>query len=325
MLRGRLALRGAVGVLSSASVSYLVAVKLDAVQPRPAVLGGLVAVIFCLSIAWAAVALARLAGGEGRVAAVGEALVAAGLMAVAAGGLANWAFGMQGFVVLFERQPVRLNGAGPIGAFTKGPLADLRELELTIALSRLHFEPQGPSGFRAVSGLRILDAKGDEVGVTVERSRAAARGNLVFRQGSFGFAPRISVYAGDRLVRDAWVPFRTIRQGPDGIAFLGDFEVPAEKLRVQAALRLDSLNEDMKGHPVLELNVEQEGKSLGGGLLKPGFNADLEGGLRVVFGGLQRWSEIDLSRRTYPRPILAGLILLAAGAVIWPLAAWRRW
>ncbi len=92
-----------------------------------------------------------------------------------------------------------------------------------------------------------------------------------------------------------------------------------------AVLLLDSLNEDMKGHPLLELSIDRDGKAIGGGKLNPGFSAELDGGHRVLFKGLQRWSEIDFSRRTYTRQMLIGLAVAALGLVIWPLAAWRGW
>ena len=40
---------------------------------------------------------------------------------------------------------------------------------------------------------------------------------------------------------------------------------------------------------------------------------------------LRRWSEVDFARRTHPLPILVGAALSALGALLWPIAAWRRW
>jgi hypothetical protein len=325
MLRVRLVLRGAAGALFLAAASYLLMVKADVIQPRPALLASIVVGLLCVAVAWGVAIAASPGSRTGTASAIGEGFVALGMALVAVGGLANWALAMQGFVVLFERQPVQLGRGAALGAFTHGPLADLGELELTLALARLRFEPHGPGGFRAVSALRILDTNNVESSATVERSRPAERGSIFFRQGSFGFAPRISVYAGRTLLRDEWAPLRTIREGPDGIGFTGVVELPEHGLLLRVALQLDSLNEEMKGHPVLELTVQREGKPIGGGTLKPGFSADLEGGYRVVFGGLKRWSEIDITRRSYPLPILLGLSLMLAGALLWPLAAWRGW
>ncbi len=133
------------------------------------------------------------------------------------------------------------------------------------------------------------------------------------------------VLKGKETILDTFVPFRTIREGPDGIAFVGEFEIAREKLLVRGAVTLENLNDDMKGHPKLEVSVARAGAAIGEGTLAPGNFADLGDGYRIGFAGLRRWAEIDFSRRTYAAPILAGLVLFLAGAMLWPLAAWRRW
>jgi len=65
----------------------------------------------------------------------------------------------------------------------------------------------------------------------------------------------VVVLKGKETLLDTFVPFRTIREGPDGIAFVGEFEIAREKLLVRGAVTLENLNDDMKGHPKLEVSV----------------------------------------------------------------------
>jgi hypothetical protein len=147
----------------------------------------------------------------------------------------------------------------------------------------------------------------------------------MFRQGAFGFAPRVVVLQGDRVALDEDVPFRTVREGPQGIAFVRDFEIEKEKLTVRAVLTLEDLNDEMKGHPRLEMRVERDGKPFAVGTLKPGEFAAAPEDYRLGFAGLKRWSEIDFSRRTYDLPVRIALGVMVAGLLLWPVAAWRRW
>jgi hypothetical protein len=323
--RRRRALRLATAALLIAAAGYLLAFKRGWVEPR-AVLFASLAGAASLGLAGVLVAAAReLVRGRRRVAVLAEALAAGGLLAVALGGFAHWSFSMQGFVVAAEREPVRLARTGDILAFTTGPLADRRELNLTIGLARLELRSAGPDGFEVVSRLRVLDDAGEEVALSVSRRQPAPYRTLVFRQGAFGFAPRVVVVRDGRTLLDAFVPFRTVREGPDGVSFVGDFEIATEKLRFRGAVTLEDLNDDMKGHPRLELAVERDGAAVGKGTLRPGESASLSDGSRVAFSGLRRWSEIDFSRRTYPVPMLGGLAASLLGFLLWPLASWRRW
>jgi len=315
----------AAGALAAADVACLLAIKRGWLVARPAALAALVCVTALALCTCAVEAGVRAARGPRRISALAAVLGATGLLAVGVGGLANWAFSLQGFVVVAERAPVRLAQTEALDAFAAGPLASRRELDLTLALARLELVGAGPEHFRAVSRLRVLDAAGEEVGISVDRGSAARFRTLVFHQGAFGFAPRIVVTQRDRPLLDEHVPFRTVREGSAGIAFVRDFEITKEKLLLRCALALDDLNEDMKGHPRLELSVEREGVPVGAGTLKPGEFADLADGYRVGFAGLRRWSEIDISRRTYDAPIRVGLALFAAAVLLWPFAAWRRW
>jgi hypothetical protein len=317
--------RAATATLLLAAAADLVAARRGWLEPRAPVLGALVVLLAIAAAATLGGALFQAARGPRRVSAGAEALAAAGLLAIAAGGITNWVLAVQGFVLLREREPFRLSRTADIQAFTHGPLADLRELDLTIALGRLELAAAGEAGFRPVSRLRVLDAAGEEVGLTVSRGEAAPFRTLVFRQGAFGFAPRVVVMRDGRELLDTYVPFRTIREGPDGVSFVGDFELSAEKLLVHGAITLEDLDDDMKGHPDLELSAERDGRRIGAGKLRPGEFAAFGDGYRIAFAGLQRWSEIDFSRRSYPVPMLGGLAALAAGVLLWPVAAWRRW
>ncbi len=321
MSRSRSILRYASTLLLAGAVGYLASMKLGWVAVRPAVLAGAVAatVVAASALCIVSLAVAARQPGRARAVAIAEAVGAAGVVAIGVGGLANWALGLQGAVVVWERDPVRLSRVDELTAFDPGPLANLRELDLTFALARLRLDPVGVDGFQPVSHLRVLDG-GEEHGIAVERGKAARVRNLFFRQGAFGFAPRIVLVKDGRRILDAYVPFRSLRQGRDGISFTGEFDVVAERLSFRGAVMLQDLNDDMKGHPRLELAADRQGRSLGAGELSPGESASLGDGYRVTFAGVQRWSEIDFSRRTYRVPILAGLsavlcaVLLAVGA-----------
>ena len=52
---------------------------------------------------------------------------------------------------------------------------------------------------------------------------------------------------------------------------------------------------------------------LGRGLLNPGFFAEINQGYRVGFAGLEKWSEIDFSRRNYRDAARWGLVLCLIG------------
>ena len=40
---------------------------------------------------------------------------------------------------------------------------------------------------------------------------------------------------------------------------------------------------------------------------------------------MKKWSEVDVARRNYRTPMIAGLAVSLAGAFVWALAAWRKW
>ena len=92
---------------------------------------------------------------------------------------------------------------------------------------------------------------------------------------------------------------------------------------MEGSVDLATLDAAMKGHATLVLSVRREGAAIGRGKLLPGHFADLEQGYRLGFAGLQKWSEVDVSRRTYGSAVLAGAALALGGVVLWPIAAWR--
>jgi hypothetical protein len=321
--RLRRLLRLAAGVLLLAAGGYLVALRLGYLPARPGVLAALVGVVSALLVALLALSTRAASRGPGRLAATCEGLTAAGLLVALGAGLANWAFGFQGAVLVMEREPVQLSSRTDLAGLDAGPLADPRELDVVLGLARLQLQGVGPGGFRAVSSLKVLEAGGDERGISVASDRSAASGKLVFHQGMFGFAPRVVVTRAGGKLLDEHVPFRTVREGEDGMAFVEDFEIAAEKLLFHGAVSLEDLNEDMKGHPRLELAVERDGAPVGRGTLRPGEFVELQGGVRVGFAGLQRWSEILFSRRNYTVLVLAGSALAALAGLAWAVVAWR--
>jgi hypothetical protein len=323
--RPRRALRLATALMLVVAASFLAATHAGRVPVHPGLVATLVGLLGLGLLATLGLSLRGAIRGPGRWSAAGETLLAGGLLGVALAGLANWALAYQGAVLVQEHAPIRLDRVEALTAFEAGPLADRRELAVTVALAHLDLAAAGRGAFRPESKLRLLDAAGHEQGLVISPSRSASVGRLLLHQGAFGFAPRVQVRQDGRLLLDTNVPFRTIREGPDGIAFVEDFEIASEKLLFHAAISLEDLNDDMRGHPKLDLAVERAGAPVGRGSLRPGDAVTLEGGLTLGFSGLQRWSEVLISRRTYTRELLASAVLALLGALLWPVAAWRKW
>jgi hypothetical protein len=121
------------------------------------------------------------------------------------------------------------------------------------------------------------------------------------------------------------VPFTTERRQASGVSFDGAFTLASEDLAVDGSVDLASLDEGMQGHATLHLTVEQDSELIGRGSLLPGRFAEIDQGYRIGFAGLEKWSEIDISRRHQGGLVLTGMGLAAAGAALWGVAAWRRW
>ncbi len=218
-----------------------------------------------------------------------------------------------------------LTGGGHLQEFAAGPLARLDEMKLALALEELELVPAAGGGFFPRSLIRVVPEQGAGAALEVDPFSAPAFGTLRFHQGAFGFAPRIIILHETRQILDRVVPFLSRRDEGAGVSFEERFTISREGLEVEGAVDLGSLDEGMRGHAALVLAVSREGRPLGRGALLPGHFAEIGGGYRVGFADLHRWSEIDISRRTYSGVVVTGAALVLGGALLWPLAAWRRW
>jgi hypothetical protein len=322
----RRVLRWAVLLLLAALVLDWVAFKAQWLPQHPRIFAcGAGALVALLLAAAGAAALEALRRRERRGRALAEVSVLLGLVCVAAGGLANWLFSLQGMVVLAEAESAPLSPGGRLQEFEAGPLSDVDEMSLTLTLEKVELAPGRGGTFTPVSRLRVARDGQPPQELEVAAGRTALYRTLRFHQGAFGFAPRIVIVKGSETLFDTVVPFTTERRGPAGISFHGEFTLEREALAVSGDVSLESLDERLRGHPTLDLSVRKAGEPLGRGALVPGRFADLEGGYRIGFAGLKKWSEIDLSRRTYPLPIFIGLGMMLLGGLLWPLALWRKW
>lgn len=302
-----------VGVLLSASV--LAAFRASLLATRPLLLTLTVAITAILALATLVLAI--------RERAFAAILLCSGLLLIVGGGLANWLLSLQGFVVLTELEAVPLAGGTHLQEFEKGALSRPEEMNLTLQLEELRFEP-APEGFLPVSRLRLIGIESEPKIVEVTRGRSGALRTLRFHQGAFGFAPRIVITRNGETVFDRHVPFTTKGRDASSVSFEGAFDVAKEKLSVRAGVALDSLDDRLRGHPRLGLAVERDGKPAGSGELTMGHFARLSDGYAIGFAGLKRWSEIDVSRRNYPQPMYAGAGLVCAGVLLWPFVRRRR-
>jgi hypothetical protein len=306
----------------------LVALKTGLSDHRPevlAVLFGIASAAFI--VRW--VQLARTVAREprrGRL--LGELLAISGLLLALAAGSANWLLSLQGYVILVEGDSVALHGGGQLQEFATGPLARLEEMGVTMALGELELVATGQGRFYPASRITV-EAQGEQpVDLEVTPHTEAAHGPLRFHQGAFGFAPRIVILQGEDPVREVFdrvVPFLTRRQGESGIVFDGTFDLEAEGLRVEGMVDLASLDEGMRGHATLRLAVEKAEQRLGEGQLLPGQFATIDEGYSVGFVGLERWSEIVVSRRNFGLLVFVGGGLALLGGIGWVLAVWRKW
>lgn len=314
--RPRAILRAALASLAALAVAAWVSFKLGIAVP-PASIAALAASTLALIAAEATLNLAAAVHGPLRTLAAARAATLAGVLLAGGAGLINWARGIQGFVVLSEGGTVALGGE--LQELDAGPFADLTELDAAIRLERVDLVPAS-DGFLPESHLAVLRAGRPDAPLVVRPGRAGADGPLRLYQGAFGFAPRVVVAVGGRTVLDRAVPFTTRREGM-GVAFEGAFEVADEGLAVRGAVSLDALDGQMRGHPRLAVEVRRGDAVLGAGELSPGHFAELDGGVRVGFVGVDRWSEVDVARRSERPLVFGGAALAAAGLVTWTAAA----
>lgn len=307
------------------AVVHWLALRRGWVTPRPALFAAHVSAILLVTLARAALLAAGLwSGREPRGSGLGQLLVIAGLLTAGGGGLLNWLLGLQGAVILTELDVVPLSHSTHLQEFDSGPLADVDEMRLTLQLQELGLEAAGPGAFLPASTIRVRRSNGEVAVLVVAPGRAASYGSLRFFQGAFGFAPRIVILKDGDPVFDRVVPFITERHDRAGVSFESRFTVASEGLEVEGAVDLASLDEGMRGHAMLDLTVRREDVTLGSGRLLPGHFASIDEGYRVGFAGLEKWSEIDISRRNYGQVVVAGVALFVLGAVVSSVARWRR-
>jgi hypothetical protein len=302
-----------------AGVADLVAVKRGLLHHGSAPFAAIVLTAAALLAAELALTVRDALRREGRARAIAKSLALAGVLVALGGGTANWLFSLQGFVVLAEGDAVALAGGAQLHDYEAGLLADARELEVSLRLEKLELVA-AESGFVPESRLVITDAAGTRR-VDIAPGRAATHGTLSYHQGAFGFAPRIVILENGREVFDETVPFTTRREGPQGVAFEGELEVEKEGLSLRGAVSLESLDEAMRGHPLLGMELRKGAAVLGAGELSPGHFAELPGGFRVGFAGLKKWTELDVRRRNYRTPMLAGAAIALCGGLAWSALA----
>ena len=306
------------------AVADWIGLKSGSVRHAAWLLAGLVgAVIVSLLARLAVVSWSLRTRRRKRGPAIGEALLVVGVLVSLLAGMANWTLGLQGFVVLNEGEAVPLHGGSHLQQFDGGPLARMDEMNVVLTLEELELLPAGENLFSPKSRLLVQhDARPPER-VSIGTGTTGSAGSLRFHQGAFGFAPRIVILENDETVFDRVVPFTTQRRGPTGISFVGSFTIEKESLALEGSVDLATLDSGMRGHATLVLAVMREGVAIGRGKLLPGHFADLDQGYRIGFAGLQKWSEVDVSRRTYGSAVLAGAALALGGVVLWPVSAWR--
>jgi hypothetical protein len=283
------------------------------------------AALACLTARLCAVLLASLYGQRRPGSALAELLTVGGLLLAITAGTANWLLSLQGAVVLQEGETAQLDASDQLQAFDAGPLARLDELGYSLRLDELELIPSGTEGFFPSSRMRIWERTQEPQSVVTTPREWAEVGVLRLHQGAFGFAPRIVILHHEQEVFDQFVPFLTRREVGTSLSFEGRFTLEAESLEVTGMVNLASLDEAMQGHASLELAVAGNDGPLGSGSLLPGHFAALEDGYQIGFAGLQKWSEIDISRRNYGQLVVGGAIVAAFGALFWPVASWRRW
>lgn len=308
---------------AAATVLDFAAFRAGWIPLDPPLFAGLVGTTMLLLLPEAAHAVADLVArrtgplrGAGRLAAV------LGTLAVGAGGMTNWLYSLQGMAILTEGQTVRLSRTDQLQAFELGPLAKVEELGVELTLVDLAFRPAA-GGFFPESRVAIARSGSRPLEVSLAPGRPVASESLRFHQGAFGFAPRIVILGPAGPLFDRVVPFTTRRESGNSLSFAGRFTVEEAGLRVDGSISLDSLDERLRGHPTLEVLLRRGATTLGTGPLTLGHFAELEGGTRVGFTGLERWSEIVVARRNYPEPMIAGAAVALLGAALWGIGRWR--
>jgi hypothetical protein len=277
--------------------------------------------LFELGRTWYLVGRSRLPP----VSAVARTVAIAGALLVLGAGVANWAWSLQGYVVLRELEAMPVLAGGHLRALERGPLADLQQLDLTLQLEELELLPSERAGFFPASRLRVRGADGKVETMRIDPWHNGAYGKLRFYQGAFGFAPQIIILRDEETLFDEVVPFTTEGHGAPGhITFEEEVEIGRDDLAFWGAVDLASLDEALRGHATVVLQLKQGPRLLGEGRLSLGHFAEVDEGYRIGFVGLERWSEIDISRRNYRRVARFGLPVAVVGLLAMALTRWRR-
>ncbi len=307
------------------TVAYFWAFKSGRAPVSPTVFGTLIGLV-CLGLfgelVWTVWDLMH--GRDRKATAAARVVVALGLLLVGGGGFTNWLFSLQGFMVLTEGEIRPLFQGENLTEFEAGLLADPTELDITLALREVELRPGGRGAFFPESVLEVARGHEEPTLLKLSGPTQAKFGSLLFHGGAFGFSPRIVILQGDAELFDRAVPFLTRLQGGTGISFEQTFTVAEHGLEVRGTVLLESLDEAMRGHPTLALELKRDGEVLGAGTLLPGHFADLEDSYRLGFAGMKMWQEIDISRRNYPEPMLIGAVIAALGVLLWIGAAIRE-
>ena len=312
-------------LLLAVAVADWLALRRGVLDHNPALLAILVGGVLVLLGGRSVWLLWRLRSPDRRFSGVGELTLLVGVLLALTAGMANWLLRLQGTVILSEREAVPLHGGMALQVFEAGPLSRPEEMGLSMGLMEMELVAAGADTFYPASTVEVRRQDEKPVRLEISPRQRARSGALRFHQGAFGFAPRIVLLRDGVTVFDRVVPFLTERHGSSGISFSGSFTVEREDLRVEGSVDLRTLDEGMRGHASLALAVTRGGQPLGRGALLPGHFADLDEGYRVGFAGLERWSEIMISRRNYGRLVLVGGAVALVGLLLWPLAAWRKW
>jgi hypothetical protein len=310
------------------AVVDLIAIRAHWVSHRPSILAGLFALaIVALGVRGVALGTSCRAAIPGRATAAAELLAIVGALITLGAGTANWLLGLQGYVILSQGESIRLQEGARLQAFVSGPLARVDEMDVVVTLDELDLVERGAGRYDPTSRIRVWRSHDRFDRLDVAPRTPGESGPLRFHQGAFGFAPRITiVHDGDprREVFDRVVPFVTERRGPDGLAFHGEFSIASDDLNVIGRVDLDSLDEGLRGHATLWLDVDKGDHALGGGPLLPGHFAEIGDDYRVGFTDLDRWSEIVVSRRNYAGWMVPGVAVTLLGWVLWLPARWKR-
>lgn len=289
------------------------------------VIGALTALAVVLALVRAGATIVLAARASTRpAAALAEVVALAGLVVVLAGGVWNWARGFQGFVVLTEGDAVPLSGGAHLRDFRAGPLAERGALAVALKLEDVRFARVDGPIFSPESHLILDRAGGPHTRIVVRQGLPGAVGPLRLYQGAFGFSPRLVVEERGRTLLDEIVPFATRGDEAEGIAFEGSVSVPGRSIELQGRVSLAELDPNqLKGHPKLWLTVVDDGRRVGSSELELGHFVEVRPGLRVGLAGMPRWTEIDVSRRSYRGVMLAGAGTFVVGLLAWACAAWR--